>query len=131
MGKLKLAFAFLATLVAPGTTSSADPVEQAVIVHFQYGSTDLGQLFALEGLLEKAIADAKVGEYDGNEVREDGADGYLYMYGPNADRLFETVIPILTKTDFMAGAVVKRRYGPPKDGVREVSTTIPVSQDHS
>jgi hypothetical protein len=93
--------------------------EQAVIVHFAYGSTDLGRLFELEQRLEAAISAARVGEYDGNEVAVDGSDGFLYMYGPDADKLFEVVRPILEKTAFMRGAEVRKRYGPPQDGVRE------------
>ena len=36
--------------------------EHAVIVHFNYGSTDLGPLFALEDKLEQAIAAEGSGE---------------------------------------------------------------------
>lgn len=125
---MKLVAAFLVTLMALVATAKADPVEQAVIVHFQYGSTDLARLFALEDRLEKAIADAKAGEYDGNEVNVDGSDGFLYMYGPDADRLFEAVMAVLKQSEFMGGATVKRRYGPPNDGVREVSVAIPANK---
>lgn len=101
-----------------------DP-EHAVIVHFfNYGSTDLKRLFALEEQLEKAIASAGVGEFDGNEIATDGSDGYLYMYGPDADRLFETVRPILESVDFTRGAQVVKRYGGPDDGVRQTTVTI-------
>ena len=98
--------------------------EHAVIVHFNYGSTDLVPLFALEDKLEKAIAAAGAGEYDGNEIATDGSDGYLYMYGPDADRLFEVVKPALESSTFMRGATVTKRYGPPEDGVRESAVTI-------
>ena len=98
--------------------------EHALIVHFSYGSTDLTRLFALEDELEAAITSANVGEFDGNEIAVDGSDGYLFMYGPSADLLFEVVEPILKMTDFMNGATVRRQYGPPEDGTREVSTTI-------
>lgn len=105
------------------TTPIAAPAqkapEHAVIVHFAYGSTDLQRLFELEQQLESAISAAGVGEYDGNEVAVDGSDGYLYMYGPDADKLFEAIRPILEKTTFMRGAEVRKRYGPPRDGVRE------------
>ena len=37
--------------------------EHAVIVHFQYGSTDLSRLFALEEQLQEAIGAAAVGEF--------------------------------------------------------------------
>ncbi len=93
--------------------------EHAVIVHFTYGSTELSPLFELEDKLETAISEAEAGEYDGNDVATDGSDGYLYMYGPDADRLFEVVKPILERTPFMQGAIVKKRYGPAEEVVRE------------
>ena len=99
--------------------ANAESPEHAVIVHFQYGSTDLSRLFALEEKLEAAITAAGVGEYDGNEVAVSGADGYLYMYGPNADQLFKVVRPILQATDFMSAAEVRLRYGPPSDASEE------------
>jgi hypothetical protein len=98
--------------------------EQAVIIDFNYGSRDLSKLFELEDQLVAAISDANVGEYDGNQIAVDGSDGTLYMYGPDADRLFEAVKPILEGTSFMKGAKVTRRYGPPEDGVREAHTSI-------
>ena len=104
---------------------SAKPVEHAVIVTFAYtGSTDLDPLFALESQLMAAINNAKVGEYDGNEVAVDGSDGTLYMYGPDADKLFSVVRPVLESCGFMKGATVKLRYGPPADGVREVMVQL-------
>ncbi|WP_174875592.1 hypothetical protein [Vogesella oryzae] len=98
--------------------------EQAVIVHFKYGSKNLQRLFELEDQLEKAISKAGIGEYDGNEVAVDGSDGYLYMYGPSADRLVEVITPILESTSFTRGATVKKRYGPSGAGVREVQLVI-------
>lgn len=104
---------------SPAATSAQKAPEHAVIVHFRYGSTDLQPLFELEARLEAAISKAEAGEYDGNEVAVDGSDGYLYMYGPDADRLFEVVRTILENTSFMRDAVVRKRYGPPGDGVKE------------
>lgn len=98
--------------------------EQAVIVRFSYGSKDLSRLFALESKLEAAISNAHAGEYDGNEVAEDGSDGILYMYGPDADRLFRTIEPILKATSFMNGAEVTVRYGASTNGVTERKITI-------
>ena len=102
----------------------AELPEHAVIVHFQYGSTDLSRLFALEEQLQEAIGAAAVGEFDGNEVAVDGSDGFLYMYGPDADALFEAVRPVLEGAAFMRGARVMLRYGPPQDGVREVEVEL-------
>jgi hypothetical protein len=49
----------------------------------------------LEKKLETAVGAAKVGEFDGNEMAVDGSDGFLYMYGPDADQLFDAVKPVL------------------------------------
>jgi hypothetical protein len=51
--------------------------DQAVIVHFAYGQTDLSPLFELEDQLGEAIEAAAAGEFDGNDVAADGSDGYL------------------------------------------------------
>ena len=116
----------LGSAVASVAAEPAPPpvAEHAVIVHFKYGSTDLARLFALEEKLEAAISDAKAGEFDGDEIAVDGSDGSLWMYGPDADRLFQVIEPILRASPFMRGARVKLRYGPPADGVREKEITI-------
>jgi hypothetical protein len=108
-----------------GRKAPPRPPDHAVIVHFDYGSTDLQPLFELEKRLEAAIAKADAGELDGNEVATDGSDGYLYMYGPDADALFLAVRPLLEACPFMRGARVRVRYGPPADGVREVEHVLP------
>ena len=98
--------------------------EHAVIIAFRYESTDLDRLFELEDKLEKAISAAGVGEYDGNEIAADGSVGTLYMYGPNADRLFEVIEPIIRACSFMKGVRVKRRYGSAQSGANEITSTI-------
>jgi hypothetical protein len=100
------------------------PPEHAVLVHFDYGSTDLSRLFALEDRLEAAIAAAGAGELDGNEVAVDGSHGTLFMYGPDADALFAAVRTTLEGADFMKGARVRLRYGPPGDGARELEVVL-------
>jgi hypothetical protein len=62
--------------------------EQAVLVHFDYGHSDWAPFFSFEKGLEDAIAESGAGDYDGNELAVDGSDGTLYMYGPDADKLF-------------------------------------------
>lgn len=87
----KLAAA-LSIVSAGAYADDAKPPEHAVIVQFRYGSTNLEPLFELEDRLENAIAAAGAGEYDGNEMAVDGEHGVLYMYGPDADRLYEADI---------------------------------------
>ena len=106
-----------------GNKSSTEP-EQAVIVHFEAGSPYQSRLFALEDRLEQVIASTGTGELDGNEIATDGSDGYLYMYGPDADALFTAVRPTLDAVDFMKGARVMLRYGPPEEGVEQVEIVL-------
>jgi hypothetical protein len=100
--------------------------DHAVIVRFDYGQTDLGPLHELEDKLATAIESAAVGELDGNEVAVDGSDGRLYMYGPNADRLFDVVRPVLASATCIRNAVATIRYGPPEDGVEEKKIALTV-----
>ena len=93
--------------------------EQAVIVHFNYGNADLQPIFDLQKKLDKAIEKANVGEFDSNKIAADYSDAFLYMYGQDADKLYDVIRPILEKTGFANGASVTLRYGPPGDGVQE------------
>jgi hypothetical protein len=101
-----------------------DPAEQAVIVHFNYGSTDLKPLFVLEDKLESAIKQAGAGEFDGDEVAPDRHDGYIYMYGSSADKLFDAIKPVLTTAPFMRQAKVVKRYGPPGGATKQTEITL-------
>lgn len=98
--------------------------EQAVIVRFQYDINGLEPLHRLEKELESAIELSSVGEYDGHEIAVDYSDGFLYMYGHNAELLFETVRPILKNSEAIKNAVAKLRFGPPEDGVSEIEVEI-------
>jgi hypothetical protein len=93
--------------------------EQAVLVHFKYGSTDLTKLYALEDELEQRLANTSIGVFDGHEIAADGSVGTFYLYGAEAKQVYETVKDILTKSSLMNGAEVTLRYGPPADGVRQ------------
>lgn len=121
--KILAALAALLGLCVSQVTSAAEvqkKTEHAVVIHFHYGSRDLTSLFALEDKIEDTVAKAHVGEYDGNEVAVDGSDGFLYLYGPDADKLLQAIEPVLEKVSFMKGAEVKKRYGPAGTGAKEV-----------
>ena len=106
------------------TDSSQQEPEQAVIIRFRYGIDALEPLHRLEKELEERIEKEGVGEYDGHEIATDYSDGFLYMYGSNAETLFKTVKPTLEKSDFMKGAMAKLRFGPPEDGVKEIQVKL-------
>jgi hypothetical protein len=93
--------------------------EHAVIVHFEYGSTDLELLYELEDQLIAAVEKADAGEFDGNEMAIDGSGGTFYMYGPDADKLFDAVSPVLKATSCIRKIRIAKRYGPPQSGVKE------------
>jgi len=115
----------LLSRVFGGKKQPSEPAGQhAVIVHFEYGQTDLQALFTLEDELAKAISAAAAGEFDGNEVATDGSDGYLYMYGPDGDKLFDAVRPVLDSTTCMRDISVTIRYGPPENGVEQREVQI-------
>lgn len=114
----------LSTPAASVDAGQKEKVEHSVIIHFEYGSRDLQPLFALEDKLEAVMTQAGVGEYDGNEVATDGSDGYLYFYGPDADKLFQSIKSTLEATAFMRGAEVRKRYGPAGTGAREIVMRI-------
>ena len=78
----------------------------------------------LEKKLEKVIKEQGVGEYDGHEVAVDMSDGFLYMYGLNAEELFKTVKPTLEQTDFTKGALARLRFGGPGSGTKEIEIEI-------
>jgi len=84
--------------------------EHAVLLHITSLSADSG-LDAIEDPLIEAIQAAAVGEFDGNEIGPSGA--VLYLYGPNADALFDAVEPVLRSAPLGAGSYAVKRYGEP------------------
>ena len=110
---LKNASAFLRRIFG-GTVVQEE--EHAVIVAFEYGHESLVELRQLESTLRDALSE--VGEYDGHEIATDLSDGFLYIYGNDADVLAAIVIPVFQTTPFMNEARLTVRYVPPKDGVR-------------
>lgn len=82
------------------------------------------ELYRLRDQLESVIEKNQLGEYDGHELATDYSDGFLYMYGPNAETLFKGIKETLEKTNFMKGAIAKLRFGPPEDGVKQISVEI-------
>jgi len=83
-----------------------------MMVHFDYYPKDRPRIRGLEQRLEIAIKRAGVGELGETEFRIDGNDGYLYMYGPDPDRLYVVVSPILKSSSLMTNAEVTKWHGP-------------------
>jgi hypothetical protein len=115
---------FLNRIFGKRERTEVPPPEHAVLVHFMYGSTDLSNLIAVEEQLEMVLQQTGTGELDGNEVATDGSDGTLFLYGPDARALFGAIRPTLEAVEFMKGARVVMRFGPPEDGVKEIESIL-------
>ena len=81
-------------------------------------SEEMDAVHELSDVLEEAIEEHEAGEFDGDEFG--GGECTLYMYGPNADRLFDAIRKPLMASPLVRGGYALKRYGPPADGVKEV-----------
>ena len=84
-------------------------MEHAVIVHLPLDGDHFGSsseregLFAMQEQMACAIREAGVGEFDGDEFGE--CECVLFIYGPNADRLFDVVQPFLKSSTLALGGL--------------------------
>ena len=93
--------------------------EQAVLVHL--GGANLSKeiyenydLETLEDRLIEVIESQSLGEFDGNEFGPEGV--VLYMYAPNAEKLFVGIESVLLANPLCQNArVIIRRGGPGSD----------------
>ncbi len=103
--------------------------EQAVIVYIDADAhpdciLKLDDLYTLEDQLEEAIDLAGVGEFDCAEIGPAGLDGpaaTVYMYGPNAETLFNAIQFVLSDSGLSTAARVYLRYGGPEADGRFVN----------
>ena len=110
---------------APMPEQKQPKIEQAVLFYLKLSDDKFGEseereaIFKLEDELEKKIASAKVGEYDGHEFGKGFAT--FYMYGPDADKLFDAVKDSIRKHKPRAGSYIIKRYGKPGDKEERVN----------
>jgi hypothetical protein len=102
----------LAKLFGSRKSASSGPSQQEVEVHFAYGSTNFQYVYALGDKIQLAIAEAKVGEYDGHALPADGSEGRYFVIGPDAEAIFKAIAPVLEASPLMRGATVTLRFGP-------------------
>jgi hypothetical protein len=85
--------------------------EQAVLVHVALPAAGSGW-DVVERLGERLAARVEaggVGEFDGDVVGEGGAT--LYLYGPDADRLWDAVADVVDLPSLPPGSYAEKRYG--------------------
>ena len=133
MGLLSKLFGRNAPASGPaGAPDGVQPPEHAVLLKIVYDAGGEGlpdnatteSLHALQDRLFKAILNASAGELDGDEFGDGTCT--IYCYGPNADRLWEAVAPVLETEHFPQGSVAIKRYGPP--GAREENVDLARSE---
>lgn len=88
---------------------------QVVLVYIKLSDDGFGQpeeredLYRLEDKLEPLINFNSVGKIDGHEFG--GGYGVIYIYGENADKLFELVIQTIRDFKPKQGSFIIKRYG--------------------
>jgi hypothetical protein len=103
-------FAALSKWTKPTQASAAE--EQALIVTLMLPhSDDSERIYALEDKLTAAIKMASAGEFDGDEFGKGTCT--LYMYGPDAERLYSATIKIIRGYRPAKGSYVIKRFGKP------------------
>jgi hypothetical protein len=107
--------AFLCIALFAGSTTASEqsqkPPGPVMMAHFNYYPKDRPRIRALENRLESAIKRAGAGVLGEAEFYVDGNDGYLYMYGPDPDRLYLVTGPILKSSRLMTDAEITKHYG--------------------
>lgn len=96
----------------PGSRTGNPGAEQAVTFHLRPGQAfDLQQIE--EGL--ESAADAVHAEYDGNGVALDGSLVEFFLYGEDADALFDATASIVRRAAIKRGSYAVKRYGSADD----------------
>ena len=94
------------------------PEEHCVLIVLQFpkGKLDereaLDAVFELEHILSEVIELAKVGRCDGNEFCEspDESSVTFFIFGSDADKIYESISPILAKLPSLPGSYVLKQY---------------------
>src|SRR4028119_1034301 len=95
--------------------SQEQNLEQALLVYLKLSNDEFGDfgereaIFRLEDEVEPKVLSSGAGEYDGHEFG--GGFGALYIYGPEADKLFDVVIESVMDRPPRAGSYIVKRYG--------------------
>jgi hypothetical protein len=89
--------------------------EHDLVVRLRLGNRAIGTaaeraaVEELAALLEDAVTAAGVGDYDGDELG--GGECRMFFAGPDADRLFAVLQPLLHRHPLGRGASVTLQYG--------------------
>jgi len=71
------------------------------------------KISALGKALDMVLESGHEGEFDGDEYGDGMAT--LYLYGPDAERLYAKISPFLARAELPAQSYALLRFGPPDD----------------
>lgn len=75
--------------------------KELVMISFSNLKTQ-SQLMELERKLVARLEETGAGEYEGYDILwEQKSDGIIYLYGESADKLYNTILPVLKKSDLL------------------------------
>jgi len=84
------------------------------------GREDFDLMIELSYELIDLFEDSDIGMFDGNEIG--GGDTVFFMYGPDAELLFQYVAPVFRKNEFCNGAKAVIRWGSAPDAPKREVT---------
>lgn len=99
------------------------PDQHAVLLHLRCGDgpgerdEDHARFARLQERLNDAISQARAGELDGFGFDDRMFD--IFTYGPDADKLWKAIAPVIEPEAFRQGSYAIRRYGGPETGREE------------
>jgi len=93
--------------------------QNALLVYLKLSDDSFGTqeeswaIYELEDKLESALEKAGAGEFDGHEFGEGFCT--LYMYGSNADRMYDVAIKKVRRFRPLPGSYLNKQFGEPGD----------------
>jgi hypothetical protein len=88
-----------------------EPSNHLLIIQFFYGIEDISELHQLEDKLRLLLIENEVGSYQGHEISLDFGDGYLFLIGEDAAKIYECIKPLLESYYFMDKSIATLRNG--------------------
>ena len=104
--------------------SPKQPAEHAVTINIKLtgksfeDESERVSIEVLEQKITRALENISFAELDGDEFGQ--GECSIFLYGQDADKLFEAIHPLLDTWNLFKGGSVTRRYGPP--GANEIVT---------
>ncbi len=94
---------------------------QYVVLYFKHDVRAIIPFSKAVERIREMLAGTRIGEYLEDDMAIDGGDAEAILCGPDAQRLYETISPVLSELRFLHGAKVTFVYGPLHVGAPEMT----------